>query len=310
MYPPGVLTPRGFGYLSGLTLCAGLLVPSAAQAHFVLTSPASMNEQNGLGDPQKAAPCGDDGGAVATNMVTTYQEGDTLTLTLTEMIPHPGHYRVALALEPDLSDLPPEPIVTPGATPCGSAPIDPAPVFPVLADGVFEHDSPLVGEQSIDITLPAGVTCDNCTLQVIEFMSDHALNDPGGCYYHHCAAISIEGVAGTSGADGGESDDDGGMDTATTMTSADGSGDDGGADDGTAGGADDGPDDGADDGADDAGGTAATAGVGTGGAANDDGGDDGGCSCSAPTDGRSPVGGLLGFLGAVALGLRTRRRSR
>ena len=265
-----------------------------------------MTEQNGLGDPQKAAPCGDNGDAVATNMVTTYQEGDTFTLSLTEMIPHPGHYRVALALEPDLSDLPPEPIVTPGATPCGSAPIDPNPVFPVLADGVFEHDSPLVGEQSIDITLPKGVTCENCTLQVIEFMSDHALNDPGGCYYHHCAVISIEGEGGTSGADDGGSDDDGGATTATTMTSADGSGDDGGED-----AVDDGGDDGVDDGAGDSpGGTAATAGVGTDGSLSDDGGDDGGCSCSTPADGRSPIGGLLGFVGVVALGLRTRRRSR
>jgi uncharacterized protein (TIGR03382 family) len=41
------------------------------------------------------------------------------------------------------------------------------------------------------VTLPADKTCTNCTLQVLEFMSNHGLNMPGGCYYHHCATINI-----------------------------------------------------------------------------------------------------------------------
>ena len=35
-----------------------VLVPFAAQAHFRLLAPASWIEENQLGDPQKAAPCG------------------------------------------------------------------------------------------------------------------------------------------------------------------------------------------------------------------------------------------------------------
>ncbi len=34
------------------------LVPLAANAHFRLLAPASWIEENALGDPQKAAPCG------------------------------------------------------------------------------------------------------------------------------------------------------------------------------------------------------------------------------------------------------------
>src|SRR5262249_55630132 len=53
--------------------------------------------------------------------------------------------------------------------------------------------------QTIQVTLPSNMTCDHCTLQVIEFMSEHPLNNPGGCFYHHCANISI----GATPADGG-----------------------------------------------------------------------------------------------------------
>jgi hypothetical protein len=58
-----------------------------------------------------------------------------MTVTITETIAHPGHYRVAIAQ--DEAGLPAEPIVTAGTTQCGSAPIDPNPSLPVLADGVF-----------------------------------------------------------------------------------------------------------------------------------------------------------------------------
>ena len=43
------------------------------------------------------------------------------TITLTEEVFHPGHYRVALA--PDPAQLPADPKVTAGSTPCGTAEI-------------------------------------------------------------------------------------------------------------------------------------------------------------------------------------------
>jgi hypothetical protein len=56
------------------------------------------------------------------------------------------------------------------------------------------------------------MTCTKCTLQVIEFMSNHGLNNPGGCFYHHCADISIQpaGGGGASGGDAGAGADTGG----------------------------------------------------------------------------------------------------
>lgn len=265
-------------------------MPSTSSAHFVLTSPPSMYEQNALGDPQKAPPCGDQGNAMPTGVVTEYQGGDTITVTIDETIFHPGHYRIALALDDGI--FPEEPPVTPGSTDCGSAPIDPAPAFPVLADGVWVHTEAFGGSQTIDITLPEDLSCSNCTLQVIQFMSNHGLNDPGGCYYHHCASISVtpiasgsEGTTAPSDESGGDSSDDGPQVTT-------------GADD-TAGPGETGSD--PDDGGSSTGTTPTTAASETDTTpASDD--EEGGCSCRAPAGGtQGGLGMLLGLLGLAAL---------
>jgi len=85
------------------------------------------------------------------------------------------------------------------------------------------------------VTLPSNVRCTNCTLQVFQFMSQHALNVPGGCFYHHCATINVvapdAGVmpvdAGTTGggsAGGGMASTGGGMASTGGGTSAFGGG--------------------------------------------------------------------------------------
>lgn len=168
------------------------LLPGLARAHFVLDEPAAMSEQDAFGGPQKSAPCGlsDPGNsAEMTNDVTTYRAGQTITVTVSEVIYHPGHYRVLIA--PDMASLPEDPPVTAGSTPCGSTTIDDTPELPLLADGLLQHDSAMVGPRSVDVKLPDGFTCTNCVLQVVEFMSNHELNNPGGCYYHHCATVSV-----------------------------------------------------------------------------------------------------------------------
>ncbi|MBZ0234114.1 MAG: lytic polysaccharide monooxygenase [Deltaproteobacteria bacterium] len=168
----------------------------AARAHFVLNAPASLSQQDEFGSPQKSAPCGlsDSPGVVdestPTGVVTTVQSGSTLTISIRETIFHPGHYRVALAQ--DLASLPADPPVTPGSTACGSTVIDSAPALPVLADGQLVHTTSLGNrDMTFDVQLPAGMTCTICVLQVTQFMSNHALNNPGGCFYHHCATITI-----------------------------------------------------------------------------------------------------------------------
>jgi hypothetical protein len=185
----------------------------SAEAHFVLQAPACWMSQDAYGGPEKLGPCGDEGGGTPTGTVTAFQSGQTITITINEVIYHPGHYRISLATN-DRSEIPEEPKVTAGATACGSVPIMDPPVFPVLADGVFLHTKPFTAPQTMQLTLPSNVTCTHCTLQVLEFMSDHPLNNPGGCFYHHCADISISAAPGAAA--------DGGSTTPTPMPSSGG----------------------------------------------------------------------------------------
>ena len=168
---------------------------TSALAHFKLNTPTSMTVQSTNGSPQKSAPCGlSDSPTVAdqstkTNAVTTVQTGSMLTITFDETIFHPGHYRVALAQT--MAQLPADPPVTAGGTACGSTTIMQTPALPVLGDGLLVHNTALTGTQTVNVQLPAGMTCTNCVLQVTQFMSNHALNNPGGCFYHHCATVTI-----------------------------------------------------------------------------------------------------------------------
>ncbi len=181
-------TPKLFAVLA----CLGAATP--AYAHFVLTKPTNWANQDADGLPEKTAPCGNEGTPVATNAVTEYKVGDAVTIQIDERIFHPGHYFVSLAA--DQASLPKDPIVTPvGTDQCGSLAVVANPVLPLLADGLLVHTSPFTAPQTTQVTLPAGMTCDHCVLQVVEFMSNHS----APCFYHHCANIKIT----TTGADAG-----------------------------------------------------------------------------------------------------------
>ena len=199
MYVPAVTR------LQTVVVVSCIVAAAPADAHFKLDSPASRSVQDALGGPQKSSPCGESDvtqgsdDSTPTNIVVGLKEGGTVTVSITEEVTHPGHYRVALAQ--DMASLPPEPTVTPGSgIACGSVPIDATPQLPVLADGLFVHTSSFNGvQQTAQVQLPAGMTCTNCVLQVIEFMGDHGLNNPGGCFYHHCSIVNIT----TDGPDAG-----------------------------------------------------------------------------------------------------------
>jgi len=62
--------------------------------------------------------------------------------------------------------------------------------MPVLADGLFVHTAKIDTPFETDVELP-NINCKKCTLQVIQFMADHAVNNPGMFSYHHCAEIQI-----------------------------------------------------------------------------------------------------------------------
>src|SRR5262249_9080374 len=98
-----------------LALAMAATVPAAMQAHFKLVEPASWIAEDQRGDPQKLAPCGGllpapaNAPAAAapaanapqmtkTNTVTKVTGGSKIHLKVEETIFHPGHYRVALAV--------------------------------------------------------------------------------------------------------------------------------------------------------------------------------------------------------------------
>ncbi len=271
------------GALCGLGICAATLTTNDAQAHFRLESPTNMTAQDGSGDPQKSFPCGDEIGTITTGVVTPFEPGETVAITFNETVYHPGHYRVTLS-ETGPDGLPEDQ--------CTNVEIQDPPVYPVLADGILPHDSPLNGEQTFEVTLPDDITCENCVLQVVQYMSDSG----GSCFYYHCAEISIGAEASetTGEPDTTTGDPTGGGSTSGTPpttgeTSAGNS--ETGTPDPTAGG---------DDTA--AAGSSSSAGTGTDSMAQDDSsGGGGGCSTT---------GGGAGLLALLPLLFATRRRRR
>ena len=195
-----------------LALAMAASVPAAMHAHFKLVEPASWIAEDQRGDPQKLAPCGGllpppaNAPAAAapaanapqmtrSNAVTKATGGSKIHLKVEETIFHPGHYRVALAVN-SRAELPVDPVTQERMTERGPqsvwAAIQSPPQVPVIADGLFQHYTRPASPQTweADIQLP-NLTCAKCTLQVIQFMAEHGYNQPGGYSYHHCAELAI-----------------------------------------------------------------------------------------------------------------------
>ena len=117
---------------------------AAGDAHFKLLEPASWLVASDRGDPQKAAPCGGDNKDKGTpsNIVGKAVGGQKVHIRVLETVYHPGHYRVALAVN-SRDELPPDPVTTTRETEKGPrsiwAVIQSPPQKPVLADGLFPH---------------------------------------------------------------------------------------------------------------------------------------------------------------------------
>jgi hypothetical protein len=175
-----------------------LAVPAVIYGHFRLIEPVSWLIESERGDPQKAGPCGvaNNDNVKRSNVITKAIGGQKLHLKVQEIVYHPGHYRVSLAINsPD--ELPSDPDVTTIDTERGpwsvSTIIQNPPQIPVLADGLFVHATRPNGPMEpfeTDVQLP-NINCKKCTLQVVEFMANHGYNNPGGYSYHHCAELEI-----------------------------------------------------------------------------------------------------------------------
>jgi hypothetical protein len=198
----------------------GVGTPSLAHAHFKLNSPASWMSQDAVGGPQKNGPCaavpntalGDSAGT-PTNAVTVLQSGQTVPVSITATVAHPGWFRIALAegasSTQTLSTLAdPQAQTGTNCTPAIMSNPVWSPTQPVIADGLpagSTASTQQTGTQAFQITIPKSASCTStapCTLQVIMVMTDHPAND---CYYHHCADISI-GAAADAGSDSAGTD--------------------------------------------------------------------------------------------------------
>jgi hypothetical protein len=173
-----------------------LLLASEAQAHIKLLTPTEWIVTDATyGDPQKQGPCGVAPGTAGVTYVdggTTVVAGSTLTVTWRETILHPGHFR--LAITADRATLLDPAFTAPGGV-CGTATVQSPPVAPVVADGLFEHTSASAdGTWTTTVTVPAQ-PCEHCTLQLLQFMSQHG----APCFYYHCAELRIVASDGGTG---------------------------------------------------------------------------------------------------------------
>lgn len=216
-----------------------------ASAHLGLTSPTSRYGQNVL----KTGPCGMGDGPRSDN-VTTLTAGETITVEWDEYIDHPGHYRISFD-EDGQDDF----VDPPCLAECDNRDmeIELNSNAAVLLDGIEDREGG--GAYSAEVTLP-NVECDNCTLQVIQVMTDKPPYEiPGNDLYYQCADLVLEAGAadmgggepdmGSTAPDGGTGDDaganntPGNNNTGNNQTSGDNTGNNGsgggGSDAGTSG---------------------------------------------------------------------------
>ncbi|HEY3495603.1 MAG TPA: SCE4755 family polysaccharide monooxygenase-like protein, partial [Polyangiaceae bacterium] len=180
---------RRFGTAS-LACVSTLVVATSASAHVRLDYPTPRYpEVQGQADADiKQAPCGNTGDSRTTDesRITTLEAGSTITVEFREAIPHPGWFRIAFD-DDGQDDFPTPP--TSGSAPTSAT-------YPILVDGI-----PGGGTRNMaytaEITLP-DTPCDNCTLQLIQVMTDRP-NNPS---YYTCADIVLTAPSGAGGAGG------------------------------------------------------------------------------------------------------------
>ena len=183
----------------GATVPALLLCLAAgpAAAHIAFHEPTARTTS------QKDGPCGTPTSTRGT-MVCRYRPGATVMIRFEETIEHSGHFR--LSFDDDGQDF---------RNPSG--PNDTA-----VGDGVIILDNAIADRNvngadpmyTYEVTLP-DVTCDNCTLQLIQVMTTASTYGEADLYYQ-CADIELTSDAPETptpdciAVDGGDDPDGGG----------------------------------------------------------------------------------------------------
>lgn len=267
--------------LNHVLAAACVLLSAAAWAHANLTYPIPRSTNSGI----KTGPCGP---YPKTNAPTIFTSGQQVNVVWRETVDHPGHYRIAYS----------------AGSPAPDNDFDQH----ILKDNINNPPGEQATQQTT-VTLP-NITCDNCTLQLIQVMTD---TTPPSNYFS-CADFALVAPA-DAGTDGGSAAADAGVDDAGVGGGADGgSGGGSGAGGGGGGAGSDGGSDGqagSGGGSGDSGGGAGADDIPGGGASAADGGDEfpeatGGLGCTASGSGLFLV--VPGF--ALVVTVRRARRNR
>jgi Lytic polysaccharide mono-oxygenase, cellulose-degrading len=145
-----------------------------AQAHVYLMTPSPRNMES-----LKEGPCGA-AGSVRTTNVTEYRPGEEITVTFRDEFNHTGHYRIAFDTD-GVNDF---------VDPAAENDFDNSPA--VLKDAIL--DEPGNKTYTVKVTLP-NVECTNCTLQIIQVMTEATGFDVTRDVYYQCADIVLKAGA-------------------------------------------------------------------------------------------------------------------
>lgn len=185
-----------------LALLAALqFFAESAAAHITLMDPPARYPG---ASENKACPCGvgtsnrtcrvegERSDPNRSDRITMLRAGETIVVRFNETVGHAGRYRVALDLDgADLEDF--------NANVLLDVP-DPPGRAGNLDDGTSIWE--------LSVTIPPGMSCDNCTLQLIQMMNgnmEDPVADPVGLStYYQCADIVVVDAEGEGGGAGGE----------------------------------------------------------------------------------------------------------
>ncbi|WAS98652.1 SCE4755 family polysaccharide monooxygenase-like protein [Nannocystis punicea] len=153
---------------------------TAAHAHIALSSPLPRHVE------QKSGPCGVGPNDARGSEVATFQGGETILVRWTETVDHPGHFRISFDNEghDDFGD------------PAGYDDFYSNPA--VLVDEIADKNGPQQMYEQ-EVTLPL-MSCDTCTLQLIQVMTDKPPYEVGtNDLYYQCADLVLMGAEETTG---------------------------------------------------------------------------------------------------------------
>lgn len=210
-----------------------LSLSTQAAAHIVVTEP----EPRLPGEANiKTAPCqvGNSPSSWGQGEVHVVAPGASLQVTWDETIPHAGYYRIALSptgddglTMPSEEDFDafvqfyqsgagtvPDPLETPEGTPDGSM-IVYYDYYKPHPGGTCAGDDAGGCEYSVTVTLPQ--ECEQCTLQVVQTMSEPGRVWGSNAHYYHCIDISIDPTLG-GGTDSTSIDDESDTDDMTSSS--------------------------------------------------------------------------------------------